>query len=166
MKHGFDNKYEPREGPVENPYQKGEYEKVTRNTRESSLATMLARKQIDEAQYRAGEWLERQFNRARLGADAVDPSNEPVDVSTRSDPTPDRVVYAAQQIAQARKEVGGSFNILVKVCVEGYNIKVIADQYGNNPRTIGRLFRGGLEQLAIFLGFAPKNTKEKIEKKY
>ena len=145
---------------VENPFDPGSYETVTVNVRESTLATMVARGQIDDAQFRAGDYIRSRYERSRIGSQAFDPSHEPVDVSGVSDPIPARVLLATKDIVAMQNHVGPLvWRVLEGVCGQGFTITEMASKiYGTNKETdktfVGRLLREGLDQIAALLGFA------------
>jgi hypothetical protein len=161
-KPGFDGRMEIVGDVVDSPYRRGEKEPVVRNIRESSLSAMHARGQIDDAQYRAGDWIRAQYERMRMGSGAIDPSYEPVDTSGHSDPIPDRLLRASLAIHDAEqaviKEVGRrGWQLLECVCVEGCAIAEAAGRrYGKasdlQTRHVGMLFRDSLDVLATHLG--------------
>lgn len=163
-KPGFEGRLEIAPATVENPYQKGEFEPVVRNIRESTLATMHSRRQIDDAQKQAGDWLRAQWERMRMGSGAIDPSYEPVDTSGHADPIPDRFLMAAHKLQRARiavsAEVGWRGWFLIEcICCEGCSIAEAAGRrYGGPSRDqaahTGRLFREALDVLAGHLGYS------------
>lgn len=149
-------------------------EAVIRNDRESSLATMKARGQIDDAQMRAGDWFRAKHEAARLSVGAIDPSYEPVDTSGHSDPIPDRVIHAAQALAKARRaiDVGAyAWTLLELVAGEGETLfSAACKRYGVATRMqtiyVGGLFRDALDALAIYLGYASqKMCTQPIDKR-
>jgi hypothetical protein len=166
---GYDGGFELAPGLVDdpNPIFRGQKQAVAVNGRESSLAVMLAKGQIDEAQCRSGDWLRRQYERMRIGSGAIDPSHEPVDTSGHTDPIPDRLLMASLKIHDARaavvKEVGNKgWALLEAICVEGCLIAEAAGRrYGrvtqSQARYVGMLFRDALDALAEHLGFATQN---------
>lgn len=152
---------------VDNPYVRGETESVVRNVRESSLTAMHARKQIDDAHLRAGEWLRKTWEQMRMGSGAIDPSYEPVDTSGHADPIPDRLLMAGLRLHDAReavcKEVGRRGWLLLEcVCAEGCALAEAADRrYGlateRQSYHVGQLFKEALDVLAGHLGYASRH---------
>lgn len=161
---GYDGKRELVGDTVASPYQKGVEEPVIRNIRESSLSTMYARKQIDPAQWMAGEWFRTQYERMRMGSMAIDPSYEPVDTSGHSDPIPDRVIMAGFQLAESRKVLGIGFPVVEMICGEGLTVSDVARKRFGHPTQrqeefTGMLFRVALDALAEWRGFSGKVKK-------
>ena len=161
---GFDGKRELVVDTVASPYQKGIEEPVIRNVRESSISTMYARKQIDQAQMMAGQWFQSQYDAMRGSSMSVDPTYEPVDTSGHSDPIQDRVIMAGAQLAKARGILGIGFPIVEMVCGEGLSISEAARRkFGNasqrQEELLGMLFRFALDALAAWLGYAGTEKK-------
>jgi hypothetical protein len=144
---------------VDSPYRRGEFDAVVRNVRESSLATMYARGQIDQAQLEAGNWFRHTYERSRMGSMAVDPRREPVDISGMADPIPDHVIAASRELARARAEIGVKGYLIVElVCGQGWSVKEAAGigvSY-QQVREAGMLLRVSLDALAEWRGFATK----------
>ena len=165
---GFEGRFEPVQSVADNVYgtkDKSGFtikEPVVVNVRESSLTAMHARRQIDDAQLRAGEWFRGKYEAMRMGSMAIDPSYEPVDISGHADPIPDRVIMAGQAISKARAHLGVIGATLVElVCGQGFTIAQAANRrYGLATRSqldyTGRLLRETLDELAAYLGFATK----------
>lgn len=173
LRPGYEDRMEIVPAEVENPYDKGKFETVVRNIRESSLSTMFARKQIDEAQLRAGEWVRSKIEKSRMSSGAIDPSYEPVDTSGHADPIPDRVIMASQAIAKARIHVGAvSWPLIELVCGQGHTINEAANRrYGlateAQVKYTGRLLRETLDVLAAYLGYASgeRKTQNVVDKR-
>ena len=161
---GYDGRMELAADEVENPYDKGKFETVVRNVRESSLTAMRARGQLSESQYKAGEWIRIKIEGTRMSSGAIDPSYEPVDVSGHSDPIPIRVIAAAQDVGKARRYLGEVVWPTVDlVCGQGHTITEAANRrYGlateAQTKFIGRLLREALDELAVYLGYATKSS--------
>ena len=158
---GFDGQREIVVTAVDAAYRRGEYEEVAKNIRESGLSYMLAHGNIDHAQYRAGDWYRV---RREMSQGAVDPSNEPVDVSGKADPVSSRILFAGLEIARLKRllpEV--KWGLIELICVGNFTIQEatyagfgVNNQY--NRKVTGRLFRGGLNLMAVELGYASKKV--------
>ena len=156
---GFDGQREIVVEAVEAAYRRGEFEAVPKNIRESGLSAMRARGQIDEAQYRAGDWYRV---RREMTNGAVDPSNEPVDVSGTADPVSSRVLFAGMEIAKLKLKLPQvRWGLIEIVCVRNFTIEEatyagfgIKTEY--NRKVTGRLLRDGLNEMAVALGYATK----------
>lgn len=165
LRPGFEGKREVVPSEVENPYDKGKFETVVRNIRESSLATMYARKQIDEAQLRAGEWIRAKIEKTRMSSGAIDPSYEPVDTSGHADPIPDRVIMASRAVADIRTHLGEvAWPVIHLVCGEGATVAEAAHRrFGlateAQQKFVGQLLRASLDEAAVYLGYAQKRSK-------
>lgn len=158
---GYEGRRELQDGKADNPYAFGEQESVVRNIRESSLTTMHARRQIDEAQLRAGERFRSLYERASVcGSMAIDPSKEPVDGGGNTDPIPDRVVQASKELGVVRAELGRIGNDLVtRVCGHGSTVEQVARVMfaaanERDVRFIGQMLREQLDMLAVMWGYA------------
>lgn len=156
---GFDDKRELVPDSVEDPYDKTRLS-VVRNIRESSLTAMRARGHIDDAQLKAGEWFRAKYEKMRMGSMAIDPSYEPVDTSGYTDPMPDRILIAGQDLARAKTRLGAlGWPVVAEVCGQGFTIAEVANRrYGAateaQRKFMGLLLRESLDVLAIYLGYA------------
>lgn len=166
---GFAGRMDLRAAQVENPFKRGELETVVRNFHESHLTTLWARKQIDDAQYMAGDWIRRKVERTRMSSGAIDPGCEPVDTSGHADPIPDRVIAAAQALAPVERHVtdehGRQGWLTVRlVCGDGATVTEAANRrYGlatrAQERATGQLLRDTLDAAAVYLGYAQKKPE-------
>ncbi len=154
---GFEGRRQLIPDTVESPYVKGDFESVIRNVGESSLIAMFYAQKIDAAQLRSGEWFRATYERTRMGSMAIDPSKEPVDTSGHSDPIPDRVIIAAEQLALARKELSPvGYMVVELVCGQGWTIEEATR--GEASRSVWRVFRLALNKLAEWRGYATKKV--------
>lgn len=158
---GYEGRMELVHDQVESPYDSAQRDVVVRNIRESSLATMFARRQIDEAQLMAGQRFRALYERASSrGSMAVDPSKEPVDTSGISDPIPDRVITAARELHSVRAELGRiGYGLVSMVCGQGLTIDQVAKRmyvaaHEGDRMFVGKLFREHLDVLAASWGLA------------
>ena len=128
---GYDGKYFPVLDTVENPYNKGEREKVVRNLRESNAATL----RLGPAQAEA-------YNRAwklyyRMGCwrnGAVNPTKEPVDCQQTPDPHSEEAAHASKEIEHYAKILGDDWRLIEQTCLWGRGFKEIAQIiFGPNP---------------------------------
>ena len=156
---GFDGQREIVVEAVEAAYRRGEFEQVPKNIKESGISYMLAHGNLDEAQYRAGDWYRV---RREMRGGAVDPSNEPVDVSGTTDPVSSRVLFAGMEIAKLKMKLPQvRWGLIELVCVQNFTIQEatyagfgVCTQY--NRKVTGRLLRAGLNEMAVALGYATK----------
>jgi hypothetical protein len=164
---GFDGKREPTLTVVANPYCKGEKEEVTRNSRESSLSSMHARGQIDDAQLRAGEKFRRFCELKRFSSMVVDlhQGGKRDSVAAASRGT-DRILLATVDLHKARIAMGehsiGAW-LVDKICAEGYSIEEAARVANYTTQraisNIGVQFRSALDCLAVHFGYASPKHK-------
>jgi hypothetical protein len=144
---------------VDSPLTPGTYDAVVVNIRESPLSTMLARRQIDDAQYEAGKWFRKVYEQTRMGSMAVDPSREPVDTSGIADPIPDTLIAATKLLRAARYELGGKGYLIVElVCGQGFTVRE-QQHVGRTEKGTGWLLRHALDKLAEWRGFASPREK-------
>jgi hypothetical protein len=155
---GFDGKRHMQPALVDDAYQRGKFEPVVMNVRESVLTDLYAHGRIDDAQLQAGTWFRRTYEQMRMGSMAVDPSREPVDTSGIADPIPNRMIAASQELAAARAEIGrDGYRLVELICGEGWSIREAS--WKKTMREIehtGWLFRLSLERLAIWKGYASR----------
>jgi hypothetical protein len=134
---------------------------VLQNLRDDPLAGMLARKQIDRVQYRAGQIWQEYMEATEIGGiKAIDPTKEAVDGGRFPDPLTDKAAEAFLKLREAHATLG----------MIGENI--IRDVLGSNRMTIkqaaakrycfkvgeiefwGKRFREALDTLAVVFGCA------------
>jgi hypothetical protein len=156
---GYDDKREMVAVLVPSPLTEGTYDAAVINIRESPLAAMLHRGQIDEAQYEAGKWFRKTYEATRMGSMAIDPSREPVDTSGVADPIPDTLIAATRLLRAARYELGWKgYWICELVCGQGFTVKEQA-HVGRTEKGTGWLLRHALDRLAEWRGFASPRDK-------
>lgn len=157
---GFDGKYEPRAKQEDNPYgERGDKkEDVIKNVRESTLAYLFHLKRIDECQFRAGDWYRCRWETIQRGSGpkAVDPSNEPVDCSGRSDPMSVRALEAGKDLALASESVDpGGWRVIEMVCGRNMTLKAAGGGLTDwQQRKMSRVLKDALDELAEYLGYA------------
>ncbi len=148
---------------VRNPlYQPGhphEIERVTvrRALRDDPLARLHARRQIGEAQYRAGRAWQAAYEAAAIGhVGSIDPSNTPVDGSPKhAGPDLDRITKAARKLAQWDRLLGADGCALVRdVLAERMTMAAITTRrrFGTEEY-YGKRFRECLTCLARDMGY-------------
>ena len=147
--------------PVDDPKTKGDRIAVTYALRDDPLAGLLARRQIDKAQFEAGRRWQLFYEAAGAGTvSAIDPLREPVDGhgASRAGVT-DRHCDAIQEIRDAAIRLGFDRHVLTRMVLgDGLTIQEIARRKGRTDQSevkfIGRDFRRCLEILAEHWGFA------------
>ncbi len=151
---------------VPNPlYQRGhpaELQRVTvrRALRDDPLARLHARRQIGEAQYRAGREWQSDYEDAAIGrVGSIDPSNEPVDGSPKyGGPNLDRITKATSRLARWDRLLGQLGCIIVRyVLAERMTMAQIARLMGfGTEEYYGKRFRECLTCLARDMGYMGK----------
>jgi hypothetical protein len=143
---------------VRDPYsQIGETITVLRATRDDPLAGMLARGQIDLAQFEAGREWQRHWEDAQIGAvKAIDPTREPVDgKGPARSPYTEKQHKAMQELTTVQVLLGFEGTHLVReILGERLSLEVVANRHGRPKKYIGQRFKECLETLAKMWGFA------------
>lgn len=131
------------------------------------LSRMAARREIDDAQARAGV-LFRQSHEvvASTGLRAVDFLHEKVDGGRVRNGLPERSMRAAQRLREAQLLLGWqNYRVLICCVVEGCPATAVAEQSsaGADRGVVSFQVRNGLEQLAILWGLAqdPKRVRQR-----
>lgn len=138
----------------------GDYIRVLRSVRDDPLAGMLARKQIDEAQFHAGRlWQRYQEDSEIGGARAIDPTKEAVDGGRFKEPDITRMSVALVKLREAKGELGEyGISLIYDVLQRRMTIiEIAASRHMPRQREVdylGRRFRECLESLARLWGFA------------
>jgi hypothetical protein len=148
--------------PVEvaDPYEIGAKLLVMRSLRDDPLARMLARAQIDEAQFAAGRLWQRHHENSEIGGvSAIDPQREAVDGGRIPEPITDRQIKAIQKLTEADRELGREGAAIVRMILGNrYGIAQVASIHGDGTEReiwyIGRRFRASLDILAKLWGLA------------
>ncbi len=151
---------------VRNPaYQPGHPEEiervvVRRALRDDPLARLHARRQIGEAQYRAGRAWQAAYEAASIGhVGSIDPSNEPVDGSPKhAGPDLDRITKAARKLAGWDRLLGADGCAIVRdVLAEGRSMEQVAARRGECSQRsqdyFARRLRECLTSLARDMGY-------------
>lgn len=133
---------------------------VFRNLRRDPLAWLLAHKNIDDAQFAAGDlwrdyWAEIEVG----GAKALDPGKEAVDGGGFIGRDSDRYNKAFTEIGKAAKAVGMLGEQALK---DVLGTKLFINQYaairGISPEEGSARFKRALENLALLWGFAMRES--------
>jgi len=131
------------------------------NVRESSVAQMHARGQIDDAQKVAADRLRAVFERAGLsGVKAMDPTRERVDGSRTRDSMTDTRLDAARELSVLARELGKiGFPVCVLICGDRLSVREMAQRMLGRPANkrelsyYGRLLRDHLDILCFHWGY-------------
>lgn len=154
---GYDDTFEIGMRVVDDPYEPGNRITVPWNVRHDPLARMLARAEIDEAQYKAGDDLRACVERlGGSGAPAVDTTKEAVDGGRVYAGISEATMKAAKKLREAQQVLGWQNYRLVRAVVcDGLNGSLIAQQSTAkiDRKAVQVQVRHGLEQLAILWGY-------------
>ncbi len=130
---------------------------VRRALRDDPLARLHARRQIGEAQYRAGRAWQAAYEAAAIGhVGSIDPSNEPVDGSPKhAGPDLDRITKAARKLCGWDRILGQEGSVIVRrVLADRTTMAGIARLHGfGDEEYYGKRFRECLTCLARDMGY-------------
>lgn len=148
---------------VDDPYSdSGEKLTVVRSIRDDPLAGMLARNQIDQAQFSAGRLWQKYHEQSEIGGvRAIDPTKEAVDGGTIPQLISDQQIKATKELANASKELGTYDNALIWLVLgERVSLTVVAQRWcmfrEREKVYLGARFRDALETLATLWNFIGK----------
>ncbi len=145
---------------VDDPVEAGGKLRVLKSVRDDPLAGMHARKQIDDAQFRAGlRWQLFREDSEIGGARAIDTTREAVDGGRFKEPDITKMSHALRQLDKAKLVLGAYGTSLVEdILGRRMSIAEVAAARCMNRETevkyIGKRFRECLESLAKLWGFA------------
>jgi hypothetical protein len=144
---------------VEDPYAPGERITVTRQLRHDQLAWYHTHRQIDDAQYAAGRAYQRDYEAAERGARAIDPTKEAVDGGAAVDPLPVAQIAARNKLVAIEAILGHYLiRLLQAVLIHGASLSSMASLNNEAAKDhVGRMFRMGLELLAVQYGLSHKD---------
>jgi hypothetical protein len=130
------------------------------NVRESAIATLAARRAINDAQVAAANRFRSLWEKmGGTGAGAIDYSREHVDGGYTRDPISQAQMTAGKELARCRALLGRrTYTLVVAVCGEGFALKEIAiDKRGT--LTAADNLRDGLDDLAEMWGYQGRARK-------
>lgn len=135
--------------------------RVEVNIRESSIAQMFARDQIDEAQMRAADRFRALYERAGLsGIRSPDITRDRVDESRVPDAVPPGRLDAARELGRLAGELGKvGYPVCVLVCGDRLSVRQTAERFLGRPAKkreldyYGRLLRDHLDLLCRHWGY-------------
>lgn len=156
---------------VDNPYHSKAHEgeetnpvkiKAQINIKESAIATLAARKHINEAQVRAADRFRALWeSMGGAGAGSFDYTREPVDGGGAREPLTERQIRAGLELKMARAALGNrAYGIMSKVAGEGYAIQELATSHRERT-TLTDYLKDGLDELARNWGYENRGTKRK-----
>lgn len=138
----------------------GDHIRVLRSVRDDPLAGMMARRQIDAAQFEAGRlWQQYREDSEIGGARAIDPTKECVDGGRFKEPDITKMSRALRELKAADEMLEAyDSSLIYDVLARRMSITQIAAARSiTSGRQISYLmerFRGALESLAKLWGFA------------
>lgn len=138
----------------------GDYIRVLRSIRDDPLAGLMARKQIDAAQFEAGRlWQQYREDSEIGGARAIDTTKEAVDGGRFKEPDITKMSKALAKLKEAHVDLGEyEWSLVYDVLERRMSITQIAAARsitsGRQICSIMERFRGALESLAKLWGFA------------
>jgi hypothetical protein len=148
---------------VTDPYSgAGEKIQVLRSVRDDPLAGLLARNQIDNAQFEAGRMWQLFYERSEVGhIRAIDPTKEAVDGGRMPEPITDRQIAALRKLDEAHKWLGnGGYEFVFTILGKRKLIKEAAEIHGfytaRELAYFGKRFQECLESLACLWGLVDK----------
>ena len=152
---------------VDDPYATRAGEKITvlRQLRSDPLARLHSRKQIDEAQFRAGRAFQRDWETVERGVRALDPTRERVDGGQRTEPLFERQARARKRLVALEGVLGRTMHrVTHAVLVDGMSMEDLAQRLFSregeaSAKYYGRLFRDALDVLAVEYGLAGKGRR-------
>lgn len=142
----------------------GETIVVLRRIRNDPLARLHSHRQIDEAQYLAGRAYQRDWEIAERTMRSLDPTRVAVDGGERAEPLSERQISARNRLIEIERVLGRRMHRVVHaVLIEGETIEKVTLNANYTGETwikfYGRLFRQGLEELAIEYRFAGRTPQ-------
>lgn len=155
-----DPHFNPQQSKAKHP----ETVTVQVNIRESSIAQMHARGQIDDAQQVAADRMRAVFERAGLaGVRGMDTTRERVDGGRMNDGFTDTRLDAARELSVLARELGKiGYPVCVLVCGERLSVRDAARRMLGAPAKkreleyYGRLLRDHLDLLCFHWGYKKK----------
>jgi len=155
---------DPHFNPAYSRKKKPETVTVQVNIRESSIAQMHARGQIDDAQQVAADRFRSVFERAGLsGVQGMDTTRERVDGGQRHAGYTDTRLDAARELSLLARELGKiGYPVCILVCGERLSVRDTARRMlGQPPKKreleyYGRLLRDHLDLLCFHWGYKKK----------
>jgi hypothetical protein len=150
---------------VEDPYDPDNLIAVPVNLRHDPLQRMFIRREIDDAQFKAGGMLRHAHEiLASRGLKAIDPANETVDAGRSSAGLGETTLRAGERLRQAQTLLGWqSYRLVICVIIDGVNGSTISDATSAkvDRNAVQFQFRSALENLAVLWGFVQDPARVK-----
>jgi hypothetical protein len=151
---GYDGSPGFAEVKVPDPYERGAVLSVRK--RIDILTHWSTRRQIDDAQRVAGEWLQGLHEKAQLRSPScIDYGKPLVDGGRMQEPLTDHVLRARRELIIVAGVVGTTdYRLLLRVVCEGVSLDQIAEEWGGREpaRYIARRVKDALTALAQWRG--------------
>jgi len=156
LKVGRNGSFETENRWVDNPHFDPEMPKIEAqvNIRHDILIHWHARGQIGDAQFFAGQKLQKIWERAKIGDHGTCiPTNSRVDASGIADHLTVGTIEAIQELAEIEQKIGcRDMPLLLKAICEGKKIEAIAGERKRAQIYIGQRIRDALDDLAGYWG--------------
>lgn len=132
------------------------------NIRESAIATLAARKHIDEAQVAAATRFRSLWEAmGGAGAGSFDYSREHVDGGGASEPLTERQIRAGMELKRCRETLGvRAYEIMSKIAGQGHAIQELAKTHRERT-TLTDYLKDGLDELAKVWGYQNHGDKRR-----
>lgn len=157
---GYDGRFELGVVIVDDPYETGSKLAAQANVRHDVLIHWRSRKQVDDAQFLAGQRLQNIWYRAGTGMmSSVRFGHDRVDASGGSDPFPERVAAARAELREIAIFLGqADYLLITRILCEGRRIEDEAKEFkGREPNLyVARRVRDALGYLADYWGTTGK----------
>jgi len=144
---------------IDDPLEAGGRLYVMRSTRNDPLASLHARRHIDEAQYQAGRAFQGDFETAERGPRAIDPSKEYVDGGRLPEAITEAQRKAVGRLSVAHRRLGADGSAVIHdILIHGRTFEMVACIRGLQGRRwedyFSAKFRLCLDILAELWGFS------------
>lgn len=131
------------------------------NIRESAVASLEARGQLDECQVKTADVFRAYWEAmGGVGAQAIDYTKEPVDGKGPVEPLPERRLRASEKLREAKARLGWrNYDLVCKVCGEGRPFRELAASRRERD-TMADNLRSSLDDLAVIWELARRPLRD------
>jgi len=131
------------------------------NVRESAVASLEARGQLDECQVKTADAFRAYWEATGgVGARAIDYTREYVDGRGAIDPLPERRLTASEKLRDAKTHLGWrNYDLVAKVCGEGRSFRELATSRRERD-TMADNLRSSLDDLAVLWKLATRPSRD------
>lgn len=159
---GYEGRFEIGVMTLDDPCEPATKIKTRINIRHDVLLHWRSRKQIDDAQFLAGQRLQKIWHQAQFGhIGSSFPGNDKVDTSGVHDFMPMRMITAKKELSEAAAFLGvADYGLVIRVVCEGRSITDEAKSMGGGTpeRNTAWLVRRALSNLAGHWGATGKKS--------